>query len=155
MVTWKTMVLKYFSHMHKGVGSYKFFSPLYGKPAPSKESQHPEAWPRPASTYGHLRDGDLWIAHPFKKGLKAEIDACKFTKQNFHMRNKVAFYYDLDLHNPKSFFSSSKCTEKNWGGSSQCFSLPSRILKVFIKKSILTAKWYNLWAFYFYAYLII
>ena len=26
---------------------------MYGTPAPSAESQHPEAWP--ASTYGHLR----------------------------------------------------------------------------------------------------
>ena len=31
------------------------FSLLYGTPAPSAESQHPEAWP--ASTYGHLREG--------------------------------------------------------------------------------------------------
>ena len=30
-----------------------FFSLLYGTPAPSAESQHPEAWP--ASTYGYLR----------------------------------------------------------------------------------------------------
>ena len=32
---------------------FSFFSLLYGTPAPSAESQHPEAWP--ASTYGELR----------------------------------------------------------------------------------------------------
>ena len=32
---------------------FRFFSILYGTPAPNAERQHPEAWP--ASTYGHLR----------------------------------------------------------------------------------------------------
>ena len=36
-----------------------FLSLLYGTPAPSIESQHPEAWP--ASTYGHLRGVSLKI----------------------------------------------------------------------------------------------
>ena len=41
-----------------GAANYTFvFSLLYGKPAPSSECQHPEAWP--ASTYGHLREGHL------------------------------------------------------------------------------------------------
>ena len=39
--------------LKKNLKDFRFFSLLYGTPAPSAEPQHPEAWP--ASTYGHLR----------------------------------------------------------------------------------------------------
>ena len=62
-------------------------------PAPSAESQHPEAWP--ASTFGHLREGKL--VFPFEGHILSKFTSRVNMKKSIEKRSEFPMLQILPL----------------------------------------------------------